>query len=346
MNFIAEDGTYWLYTGKPIANGMYVVVARERPTTPLPQVFADDIFMPLFQAGIAASLLSLLLAGAISNWIASPLQRIAEAAREFADGKLPDLTPEGPEEVVELGEAFIEMSERVFASQQSQRDFVANVSHELKTPLTSIQGFAQAMLDGTADDPATREQSSQIIYDEAGRMHRMVVELLDLARIDAGTAEFLQDPVDLNPLIHNVISKFQPQTEAAQVELYSEISSLPPLVGDGDRLSQVFTNLIDNALKHTPAGGRVIIRAQRVGDALEITVADTGKGIDPIEVERIFERFYQVDKARTGGAGRGIGLGLAIANEIVEKHGGTLSVQSQPGQGSTFTVRLPVANPA
>jgi two-component system sensor histidine kinase ResE len=177
-------------------------------------------------------------------------------------------------------------------------------------------------------------------------MHRMVVELLDLARIDAGTAEFLQDPVDLNPLIHNVISKFQPQTEAAQVELYSEISSLPPLVGDGDRLSQVFTNLIDNALKHTPAGGRVIIRAQRVGDALEITVADTGKGIDPIEVERIFERFYQVDKARTGGAGRGIGLGLAIANEIVEKHGGTLSVQSQPGQGSTFTVRLPVANPA
>jgi signal transduction histidine kinase len=324
---------------------MYVVVAKPRPTTPLPMIFADDLFMPIFSAGIAASMLSLLLAAGISNWIASPLQRISDAAAEFADGKLPELEPEGPTEVVALGQSFIEMAHRVFASQQSQRDFVANVSHELKTPLTSIQGFAQAMVDGIADDPKTFIDSARIIHDEAGRMHRMVVELLDLARIDAGTAEFLRDPVDLNPLLHRVIENFKPQSAEAQVELFIEIASLPRFMGDGDRLSQVFTNLIDNAIKHTPPGGHVNITAKQVVDYIQVQVQDNGSGITRDEIERIFERFYQVDKARTGGAGRGIGLGLAIANEIVQKHGGRIRVESESGAGSMFTVFLPVSRP-
>jgi len=337
------SGENWLYVSRRLQGNFIVVVAT--PRQPLREVIASPVLRELagdiLLAGAFALLLALLLAYLISRWVAAPLQKMSKAAIAVAEGRRTQVELAGPDEVRALGKAFNEMTHRVHASQESQRDFVANVSHELKTPLTSIQGFAQAILDGTASAPDALKRAAQVIYDESGRMHRLVLDLLDLARLDAGTADLARAPLDLAQLLRAVVEKFTPQSHEAQVQLTTEIGDLPGFIGDGDRLSQVFTNLVDNALKHTPAGGRVVIRAHRKGDWVEVSVGDTGPGIPPEELTRIFERFYQLDKARKGGAGHGVGLGLSIARQIIQAHHGTLTAQSKEGQGSVFTVSLP-----
>jgi signal transduction histidine kinase len=252
----------------------------------------------------------------------------------------------GPREVQTLTRTFNEMTARVQASQKSQRDFVANVSHELKTPLTSIQGFAQAILDGTADTPEARQQAARVIHDEAGRMHRMVLDLLDLARLDAGIADFQRAPVDIPTLLDSVVEKFTPQARKTGISFQVQAPALPPLIGDGDRLAQVLTNLVDNAMKFTPGGSQIILSTLQVGNEIEVSVTDSGIGIPSAEIAHIFDRFHQADPARKGGEKHGAGLGLAIVKEIVQAHGGTISVRSAPGEGSTFTVMLPLNPPA
>ena len=257
---------------------------------------------------------------------------------------------EGPAEVKELGKAFNEMVHRVQASQQSQRDFVANVSHELKTPLTSIQGFAQAILDGAVPNEQSLHQAAQVIYDESSRMHRMVVELLDLARLDSGIAEIERLPVNLNTLLQAIYEKFQPIAQQAQVTLRLHLGVLPEIQGDGDRLAQVFTNLVDNAIKFTPPGGTVTLSSQVTDDCVYLSVEDGGPGIPAGERERIFERFYQTDKSRRGDRTRGVGLGLAIAREIIQAHGGAISIgepaaSKSSAYGSVFVVKIPLARP-
>jgi len=347
--FLIKDleGNQWLYTGRSVQNGYTLIIATERQ--PLREVIGSPITAELLQALMISSSvgvgLSMLLAVWITHSVATPLQKISAASQRIAVGELSKITPEGPREVRALGETFNEMAEKVFASQNSQRDFVANVSHELKTPLTSVQGFAQAILDGTVSSPEDQKQAAQVIFDEAGRMHRMVLDLLDLAKLDAGTADFQRDRLDLPPLLQRVIEKFSPQAREAQVDLNSQIDPLPAMIGDGDRLVQVFTNLVDNALKHTPPGGQVILTASVVNQRAEISITDNGSGIPPDELSRIFERFYQMDKSRKGGDHHSAGLGLAIAQEIVEAHGGGMSARSQVDRGSSFTVWLPFAKP-
>lgn len=339
------SGHEWLYTGRELPEGFYLVLATPRPRPPLLSVVTDELFGPLTQAGLIAMLLSLVLAWLIGRWIAAPLQRMAAAAHALASGEHRPIKLQGPGEVQALARTLNEMNSRVHASQQSQREFLANVSHELKTPLTSIQGFAQAILDGTADSPSAAQSAAQVITDEASRMHRLVVDLLDLARLDAGTADLQRARLDLAQLVENVAEKFTPLAQEAQVQLRTEIEPLPSFVGDGDRLAQVFTNLVDNAIKHTPPGGHVTLRTRNFGSRVEVWVVDTGSGIPPDELSRIFERFYQLDKSRQGGDKRGVGLGLAIALEIVQAHGGTMYANSQLGEGSIFVVQLPVARP-
>ncbi|MGD8456876.1 MAG: HAMP domain-containing sensor histidine kinase [Anaerolineales bacterium] len=338
-----SDGEDWLYITRRTQGNFIIAVAT--PRQPLREVMASPVLRELagdiLWAGAIALLLALLLAYLISRWVAAPLQKMSGAAVAVAEGRRTQVKLSGPDEVRALGEAFNQMTQRVHASQESQRDFVANVSHELKTPLTSIQGFAQAILDGTASAPDALKRAAQVIYDESGRMHRLVLDLLDLARLDAGTADLERAPLDLAQLLRAVAERFTPQSQEAQVYLSTEIGELPSFIGDGDRLSQVFTNLVDNALKHTPQGGQVAIRAHRNGEWVQVSVADTGPGIPPEELTRIFERFYQLDKARKGGAGRGVGLGLSIARQIIQAHNGTLSAQSKAGEGSVFIVSLP-----
>lgn len=342
-----EKSQPWLIVVRPLNRGYHLVVAALRPSraTLALKTTSDELLSPFIQAGLAALLLALILAYGVARWVAGPLQRMASAARSVAEGEYRHVRLEGPDEVKVLGKAFNEMTDRVQASRNSQRNFVANVSHELKTPLTSIQGFAQALLDGAIDTPQSGRRAAQVIYDEAERMYRLVFDLLDLARFDAGTIDLQCQPVNLVDLLRYVVEKFTLQAQQQQVELLFDqagsASGLPTLTGDGDRLVQVFTNLVDNALKNTPAGGKVTIQTRLTPPHIEISVTDTGVGIQPEELARIFDRFYQVDKSRPGGQGRGVGLGLAIAQEIVQAHGGILTTQSKPAQGSVFVVKLP-----
>lgn len=248
-------------------------------------------------------------------------------------------------EVQELAIAFNEMVTQVQTSQQIQKEFLANVSHELKTPLTSIQGFAQAMLDGTVEDSESRDHAAKVIYEETDRLGRLVEDLLDLARLDAGQIEFDRHPVDLSILLQSIIDRMSLSAAEKSVQLERDLDGLAPMIGDGDRLAQVFTNLLDNAIKHTPEGGTVRLHGETEAGWISIHVDDSGRGIPNEDLSHIFERFYQVDKARRGGKGRGVGLGLAISRQIVEAHGGRLVAQSAIGKGSRFTVQMPIVQP-
>lgn len=334
-----ENGTAWIYSLQKLPDKTYLLVASPRPRFSIINIFTDDFLPIILQSGLIALLLSLAVAFFVARWIADPLQKIVVAAR--GDEAKP-VEAQGPHEVQELTRAFNSMVMRTQASQKSQRDFAANVSHELKTPLTSIQGFAQAILDGTANTDASRQQAAQIIYDESARMHRMVLDLLDLAKLDAGTADITMSSVQIPALLKVIAEKFTPQSQKAGVQIILEAdSNLSKLTADGDRLAQVFTNLVDNALKFTPKEGSITLRASSVNQEMLISVTDTGAGIPPGAQAHIFDRFYQADPARKGGKKHGAGLGLAIAHEIVQAHGGRINVRSRLGEGTIFEVFLP-----
>lgn len=339
-----ENGKLWLYTFRRVTKDWIVVIAAPRPVVPALNVFADEFLFPILEGGVIALLLSLLLAFLLSRWVADPLQKVVVAAQTYPSEEMKPITPGGPHEVQDLTRAFNSMIARVESSQKSQRDFVANVSHELKTPLTSIQGFAQALLDDTADTPETRKQAAQIIYNEAERMHRMALDLLDLAKLEAGTADLKMSAVDVRVLLQTILEKLTPQARRAGIALSLQApEDLPLVTADGDRLAQAFTNLVDNALKFTPAGGQVTLSAARAGVEMEISVTDSGIGVAKEALPRLFDRFYQVDASRAGGEGHGAGLGLAIVKEIIESHGGRISVRSEVGHGTAFVIHLPLA---
>ncbi len=339
------NGAVWLYTFKQLPDQTWLMTATPRPKVSALGFLADELILPFVQGGLIALLLSLIVAYLIARWIADPLQGMVTAARQMPSDEIKLIESHGPHEVQVLTRAFNAMVARLQASQRSQREFVANVSHELKTPLTSIQGFAQALLDGTAENPSAREQAAQIIYDESGRMHRMVLGLLDLARLDSGIANINMTLMDVAALIKAIVDKFEPLAQKAGVKLVIQTADHMPLInGDGDRLAQVFMNLVENALKHTPRGGMITLRIAVVLEEMCISVIDTGAGIPIDALPHIFERFYQVDSSRKAGENQSAGLGLAIAHQIIHAQGGRISAHSKVGEGSTFVVYLPLSS--
>jgi two-component system OmpR family sensor kinase len=331
----------WLYTAISTGSDSYLVVAIQLPKLPVLTLLRNEVISPILISGTAALLISIILALSMAKWIATPLQRMVGAAHQLAAGKDTRIAEEGPDEVRDLARSLNYMNRQMRAGQQAQRDFVANVSHELKTPLTSIQGFAQAILDGAAQTPEALQNAAGVIYQEANRMHRLVLDLLALAKMEGGTADFQAVPVNISELLRAATARFVLQASKAQINLICEVGELPKVTGDGDRLAQVFNNLIENALKFTPAGGTVTVRANPQEGSILVEVADTGLGIAEADRERIFERFYQTDKSRRGGGERGVGLGLPIARQIVLAHGGKMWVEGQSGPGSCFLVKLP-----
>jgi two-component system phosphate regulon sensor histidine kinase PhoR len=225
-----------------------------------------------------------------------------------------------------------------------RRDFVANVSHELRTPLTALIGFIETLRHAARDDPAARDRFLGIMEHEAGRMNRLVRDLLHLSQVEANERVRPRDPVEVRPLLEGVIASLRGVAErtGASVVLTGEGATVP---GDADQLTQVFTNLIENALKYGAAGQevRVTLTPEETvrGPAVRVEVADQGEGIDPVHLPRLTERFYRVDSHRSREMG-GTGLGLAIVKHIVSRHRGWLRVESAPGEGSRFSVVLPL----
>ena len=223
-----------------------------------------------------------------------------------------------------------------------RRDFVANISHEFRTPLTAIQGFAETLLGGALDDTEHRRHFVEIIRDHAERLARLTEDLLRLSSIEAGQLHFEFRPVSVQQLVDSCMEaahlKAAPKHLSLSVNLPED---LPALRGDPNRLQEVLQNLLDNAVMYTPPGGSIAVSAARDGDHVAITVSDTGIGIPQAEQARIFERFYRVDAARSREAG-GTGLGLSIARHLVEAHDGHLWLESTVGEGSSFHFSVPI----
>ena len=304
----------------------------------------EDLAPRLIVAGAIALVLSLAVAALIARTITRPLKRITQASQRMAAGMYDQQLPvDGPEEVASLAASFNVMARQVARSHQMMRDLLANVAHELKTPLTSIQGFSQALADGTVQSPEEFATAARIINEESERMRRLVEDLLYLSQIESGQLALERQPVEVATLFASSVERIQFRLEESGKTLTVDCPpSLPPINADARRIEQVLANLLDNALRHTPPGGTITLQATRQGGRVALSVHNTGSYIPPEALERVFERFYQVDRSRSR-SGRNGGLGLAIAREIVAAHGGEIYATSDPESGTTFTVLLDAA---
>jgi two-component system phosphate regulon sensor histidine kinase PhoR len=223
-----------------------------------------------------------------------------------------------------------------------RRDFVANASHELKTPVAAVRALAETLLTALPDDPEAGRRFAERIGREAERLEALTRDLLDLSRVERGTLDV--EPVDLVGLVKEVVGGYADRAEERHIKLSTEVEPGVALRGDRAQLGLLLSNLIDNALRYTPAKGAVCVRLNAAESRAVLQVSDTGPGIPAGELSRVFERFYRVDKARARQTG-GTGLGLAIVRHVAEAHGGTVRVDSELGRGSSFTVSLPLAGP-
>ncbi len=326
-----------LFEGAPPA----VIMAMQQTNTPLLAAidqFRNSLGIALLQAGCAGVAVSTFLAIVVSRTLVGPLKILSQAALAVAEGDYDQTVPEkGPGEIQHVARAFNQMSDQVQLTNQAQRDLLASVSHDLRTPLTSIQGFSQAIMDGTAPDPA---KAAAIIHDEADRLNRLVFQLMELSRLKTGQLAMRRDSLNITEMVGALVEKIEVVAQQKNIKISTKLLPTEPIVGDGDRLAQVITNLLSNAVKYTPEGGKIGVLVDHNPRYVRVAVKDTGVGIDANDLSRVFERFYQVDKSR--GQSGGYGLGLAIVHEIVVAHGGEITVDS-PGlnKGSTFTVTLP-----
>jgi histidine kinase len=271
----------------------------------------------------------------------SASQRIADGHYEERVGLPGDPARGDLDELGRLALSFNQMAARLEQTESMRRDLIGNVAHELRTPLASIQGYMEGLIDGVLPaEPATFQQ----VYREADRLQRLVRDLQELSRVEAGAAELHLVPVPVARLVEATADRLGRQFEEKGVALAVEVpSDLPPVLADEDRIGQVLLNLVGNALQYTPAGGQVRLRAAREGQFVRLVVEDTGAGIPAEHLPHIFERFYRVDKSRSR-AGGGSGIGLTIAKHLVEAHGGQMEAASAgPDRGSTFSFTLPLA---
>jgi len=223
-----------------------------------------------------------------------------------------------------------------------RKDFFANVSHELKTPVSLMQGYTEALLDGIARSEEEERELVQIIHEETLRMGRLVQDLLDFSRLEAGRLKLYPRPTLLEELVARLKRRFDPVFREREIHFHFEVEAKGSYCLDPDRFEQILTNLVDNALRYTPYGGDIAVHAREKDEVLWFDVSDTGVGIEPEDLPYVFERFYKGDKSRRRGEG-GSGLGLAIVKRLVEAHGGTIWVESTLGKGTTFRMRFPLA---
>jgi signal transduction histidine kinase len=312
-------------------------VARARATVR----FLLDSWWQFLLAGLLAAGIALIMARWLARGMTQPLRDMAAAARRMEIGDYSvRVSTKSRDEVGQLAQAFNRMSAELDDLESSRRDLVANVSHELKTPIAAIRAHLENLLDGVEKpDPATL----QVMLVQSERLGRLVEQLLDLSKLESGEVPLHRAEVPVAGLVSQVVSEVVVSRPGAEVTIKRNIpDDLPPLDADPERVHQVLFNLVENAVRFTPAGGEVTIEAQRHNGSVEISVSDTGVGIGPEHLPRLFERFYRVDPARSREDG-GTGIGLAIARSVVEAHGGHIHAESAPGRGSVFTFDLPAA---
>ncbi len=303
--------------------------------------FLQSVWWQLALAGLVSAAVALVMARFLARGMTQPLRDMAEAAKNMETGDYSArVYTRSRDEVGRLADAFNKMSAELEGVERLRRDLVANVSHELKTPITAIRAHLENLLDGVEKpDPET----IQVMLTQSERLGRLVDQLLDLSRLESGDVPLEPERIELGPLVAQVLSEIEVARRDRGVQVEAEIpEDLPAAMADRERIHQVLFNLVDNAVRFTPAGGEVRVSASRHNGSVEVRVADTGVGIAPEHLPRLFERFYRVDSARSREDG-GTGIGLAIARSVVEAHGGHIEAESRLGQGSVFSFELPAA---
>ena len=297
---------------------------------------------------LAAFLAAVAVSVFVSRRIVTPVREMVIASRRIAEGHYNErvTVPGGPkpeelDELAQLALSFNRMAAKLEQVEATRRELIGNVAHELRTPLASIKGSMEGLLDGVLPAEAS---TFQRIYREADRLQRLVDDLQELSRVEAGAFELHLRPVQVRDLVEATVARLGLQFEEKGVALETDLpADLPPALADEDRIGQVLLNLVGNALQYTPSGGQVRVVARRQGAELRISVNDTGVGIAPEHLSLVFTRFYRIDKSRAR-AGGGSGIGLTIAKYLVEAHGGRIWAESPgPNQGSTFAFTLPLA---
>ncbi|HEY7208303.1 MAG TPA: HAMP domain-containing sensor histidine kinase [Gaiellaceae bacterium] len=326
---VTVNGTHYLYAARPSGQNTVVLLRDAK----LADADRRPLFLALLAAGGLGALLAAALAAFLARSIAGPVRRVAEGTRRVAAGEHPEPLPvEGSTELRTLAGAFNEMAVRLERAREAERAFLLSVSHELKTPLTAIRGYTEALQEGVLD----ADEAVQVIHAESSRLERLVADLLELARLNRLGFRVRREPVDLAVVAADVCSRHAARARELGVSLTSLTDGPAEAEADHDRVIQVASNLVENALRCTPAGGAVTVTAKPG----ELAVEDTGPGIAPEDLPRAFERFFLY---RRYAADRpvGTGLGLAIVRELTAAMGGTVSVESGVQAGTRFVVRLP-----
>jgi two-component system sensor histidine kinase BaeS len=328
---ITIDGTAYYYAAHPVVPGRAFILLRPKSLTGTRWTpFVEAIVIAALTGGLLAAIAAFVLA----RRIVRPVARVAAASRDLAVGKHPAPVPvEGAAELATLAASFNDLAEQLARAREAERSFLLSVSHELKTPLTSIAGYAEALRDGAVG----AEQAAETISAEAERLARLVGDLLDLARMNRTDFAVHPSEIDLAEVAADVAARYRPQADAFGVTLATSSDGLSPAIADADRVLQVVSNLVENALRLTPRGGEVRI----VTAPGRVRVEDSGPGLHEEDREHAFERFYlhsRYGKDRPVGTG----LGLAIVRELTQAMGGTVDVESTPGSLTVFTVRLAV----
>jgi two-component system sensor histidine kinase BaeS len=327
---LESQGTRYLYAAR-LVNGKGFMLLRPASST-------NSAWRPhvqgLILAAVATAALAALIAFLLARAIARPVKRVAEATRGLASSSgLPPLVPvEGPRELAQLAESFNDVAVALAKAREAERAFLLSVSHELKTPLTAIRGYAEGLEEGALP----MGEAAGTIVEESKRLERLVGDLLDLARMNKAEFSVRSEPIDLTAIGREALRRYDGQAREFGVSLELDGSPEAPATGDADRVLQIVSNLVENALRLTPAGGQVRI----VATPGELRVEDTGPGLEAEDLERAFERFYLYSRY---GRERpvGTGLGLAIVKELANGMGGSVEASSAPGQATVFTVRLP-----
>lgn len=276
----------------------------------------------------------------LSRSLERRLQPLAEAARAVSAG---DLTaraePEGDDELAALADAFNEMAERLGEARAREREFLLSVGHDLRTPLTTIGGYAEALAEGI-DDPDEVRRIASVLDTQSRRLRRLIEDVMLLARLESAEFTLRPEPVDLSAHLAEVVAGFEPRARAARVDLVARFEAVGLRLIDPDRVAQLVGNLVENALRYTPEAGTVTVELVGLPSEVTIRVGDTGAGIDPEDLPHVFERFYVARRYREARP-EGSGLGLSIVARLVEAMGGRVGVDSRPGEGTTVTVEIP-----
>jgi signal transduction histidine kinase len=325
------DGERQIFSARRVGPAVVLV---SRPDSLTTDDFSDYLGGLLLAGAIAAALAGL-AAALLARRLTAPIARVGDAARSLAEGRDPGrLPPEKTAELAALSDSFNDMSEQLARSREAERAVLLSVSHELRTPLTAISGYAEGLEDGTVD-PQT---AASVVGREADRLGRLVGDLLALVKLEQGVLDIRSERVDLAEAAHEAERRLRPQAKASEVTVALEADGDAAATADADRVVQVVSNLVENAIRVTPGGGSVTVGVTPGS----ITVSDTGPGIPADDLEHAFDRFH-LRRRHGRGSPDGAGLGLAIVRELTEAMGGSVAVESTPGAGATFTVRLPAA---